>query len=122
MNAEPFQDDEIVIDELEVHFRVGVPDEERALPQRLLITVGLFSDLRAAAARDDLNATIDYHAVAQRIARLGDHKSWKLIETLAEDVAALALSEFRPRAVEVEVKKFILSETRCVSVRIRREA
>jgi dihydroneopterin aldolase len=114
--------DRIIIDDLEVRYRVGVPEAERAQAQRLLITVEMECSVVAAAAGDDLTKTIDYYAVTQRLLRLGEGRSWKLIETLAVEIAELILREFGPRAVTVEVKKFILPETRHVAVRVRREA
>ena len=50
----------------------------------------------------------------------GEGRSWKLIEKLAADIAALVLSDFGAEAVSVEVKKFIIPETRHVSVRMTR--
>jgi dihydroneopterin aldolase len=102
--------------DLEVFCRVGVPDAERAQPQRLLLTVELQLDTTRAAARDDLAATIDYFAVAQRLLAFGEGKSWKLIETLASEIADLILREFKPEVVSVEVKKFVIPQTRFVSV------
>lgn len=112
--------DTITIKDLEVHFRVGVPDEERANPQRLLITVSMVHPLQPAAVADDLARTINYFAVTEAIKNLGRDKSWKLIETLAEDIAALVLRDFKPTQVTVEVKKFIIPQTQYVSVRIER--
>jgi FolB domain-containing protein len=119
--AHPARVDTITIADLEVHFRVGVPDEERARPQRLLITVEMRLDFTAAVQDDDLRRTIDYYAVSRRVLALGEGREWKLIERLAADIAALILAEFRPEAVSVEVKKFILPEARHVSVRLTRE-
>lgn len=112
--------DQIIIKDLEVFFSVGVPDEERAKPQRLLITLVLEHDMQRAVAGDDLDATVDYSAVTERVARLGVGKSWRLIERLADDVAGLILSEFGPTRVTVKIKKFILPETRYVAVQISR--
>ncbi len=56
--------DRIAIEDLEVFARVGVPDAERARPQRLLLTLFLSLDVAAAALADDLTRTIDYAAVA----------------------------------------------------------
>jgi len=114
--------DTITIADLEAHFRVGVPDAERARPQRLLITVEVQLDFSAAATADDLRQTIDYYAVSRRVLALGEGREWKLIEKLAADIASLVLKEFQPRSVTVEVKKFILPEARHVSVRLTREA
>ena len=112
--------DTIAIEDLEVRFHVGVPDEERAHAQRLLISVEMDLDFRAAAATDDLAKTVNYFEVQQTILRLGEGRQWKLIETLAEDVAALVLRNSLVRVVRVEVKKFILTNTRHVAVRIER--
>ena len=112
--------DLITLTDLEVSYHVGVPDEERANPQRLLLTVEMRSDFTAAAAGDDLTKTIDYYRVSRRLLAFGEGRSWKLIEKLAVDLAEFVLAEFRPASVSVEVKKFILPETRHVSVKVER--
>ena len=112
--------DTITINELEVFYCVGVPDEERAEPQRLLLTVEMEHDFRAAAVEDELSGTIDYFAVTQRLLRLGEGLHWKLIETLAVDIAQMILEDFGPTRVTVEVKKFIIPEARHVAVRVTR--
>ena len=106
----------ISIVDLEVFYRVGVPDAERAEPQRLLLTVELETDFTAAAQTDAIANTIDYFAVTQRLLKLGEGCEWKLIEKLAADVAAVILKEFRPQSVSVEVKKFIIPQARYVAV------
>ena len=110
----------ISIVDLEVFYRVGVPDVERAQPQRLLLTVELESDFSAAAKSDAIADTIDYFAVTQRLLKLGEGREWKLIEKLSSDIAGLILTEFQPRAVTVEVKKFIIPQTRHVAVSLTR--
>ena len=112
--------DTITINDLEVFYCVGVPDEERAQPQRLLLTIGMEHDFRAAAVEDELTGTIDYFAVTQRLLKFGDGVHWKLIETLAVDVAQMILEDFGPARVTVEVKKFIIPQTRHVAVRVER--
>ncbi len=111
----------ITISDLEVYYHVGVPDAERAQPQRLLLTVEMAHDFATAAAGDDLRATIDYYAVSRRLLALGEGRSWKLIETLACEIAELVLKEFGASEVSVEVKKFILPEARHVAVRVTRK-
>ena len=107
---------QITITDLEVSFHVGVPDEERTKPQRLLLTIEMEHDIRAAAANDDIAATIDYFAVSHKIIALGNGRRWKLIEKLANDVADLVLSGYRPAAVTVTVKKFPIPQAAHVSV------
>ena len=114
--------DLITIEDLEVWFHVGVPDEERTESQRLLITIELAHDLGASGATDNLTETIDYFAVCQAVKALGQAQSWKLIEALADDICMLVLDQFSPSVVRVVVKKFILPDTRWVSVEITRSA
>jgi 7,8-dihydroneopterin aldolase/epimerase/oxygenase len=113
--------DVILIEDLEVHYRVGVPDSERAEPQRLLLCVELDHEFTEAASMDDVRRTIDYYAVTRRLLGFGKGRSWRLIETVAVDVAELVLAEFHAAAVRVTVKKFILTETRHVAVRVERK-
>jgi dihydroneopterin aldolase len=113
--------DTIVISDLEVRLRVGVPDDERREPQRLLLTVEMRTDFAAAIKTDSIAATIDYFAVSQALLKFGDGREWRLIEKLAADVAEMILARFHPAAVSVEVKKFIIPQARFVSVRVTRE-
>ena len=106
----------ITIVDLEVFLHVGVSDEERATPQRLLITVDMDYDFSSAALSDRLTKTIDYYQVAQKILGYGRGRSWKLIEKLASEVADMVLGEYRPQNVFVEVKKFSVPQARYVSV------
>jgi dihydroneopterin aldolase len=106
----------ISIVDLEVFYHVGVPDEERARPQRLLLTLELESDFIAAARTDTIADTVDYFAVTQRLLKFGEGRSWKLIEKLATDIGAAVMSEFNVSGLRIEVKKFIILQARYVSV------
>mmetsp|Transcript_9687 Transcript_9687/g.26820 ORF Transcript_9687/g.26820 Transcript_9687/m.26820 type:complete len:286 (-) Transcript_9687:3130-3987(-) len=116
--------DKISIQDLEAKCLVGVLDEERAQPQKLLISMDLImnKDLSNIATME-LDQTIDYAAVCQAVTDLtqNHNNSWKLIETLATVTADLILREFQPEAVTVEVKKFILPNTQWVSAQVTRQ-
>ena len=111
---------QISIVDLEVFYRIGVPDAERAQPQRLLLTVEMDFDFAAAAKSDAIADTIDYFAVSQRLLKFGDGREWKLIEKLAADIADTILAEFKPQSVTVEVKKFVIPQARHISVVVSR--
>jgi dihydroneopterin aldolase len=112
--------DKIIIKDLAVHYRVGVPDQERSQPQRLLLTVEMLHDFAAAVAGDDLNHSIDYDALSRRLLEFGNDRSWRLIESVAVHIAEMILEEFRPEGVFVEVKKFVIPEAKYVSVTVVR--
>jgi dihydroneopterin aldolase len=80
--------DKIKITDLEVFYQVGVADEERAKPQRLLVSVEMEHDFRTAISRDNLAETLDYFAISQRLLRFGEDCHWQLIETLARAAVA----------------------------------
>jgi FolB domain-containing protein len=106
----------ITIVDLEVFYCVGVPDEERAKPQRLLVTVDMSLDFTSAIASDRVERTINYQTVADELLKFGEGRSWKLIEKLASNIADLVLAKYTPDAVMVEVKKFSIPQARFVSV------
>jgi FolB domain-containing protein len=111
----------ITITDLEVFYCVGVTDQERARPQRLLLTVELDFDFTSAALSDRIEATLDYNEIVQDLLAYGEGRSWKLLEKLAANIADRILSRCRPEAVAVEVKKFAIPQARYVSVALRRK-
>lgn len=112
--------DKIVIHDLEIRMRVGTVDAERNWPQRLLATLEMEHDMTQAMQTDDLHYALDYEKVVKRLQDWGAEKQWKLLETMASDIADLILKEFKPFSVSVQLKKFELPLTAGVSVQIDR--
>ena len=115
-------EDEIEIRGLKVFSRIGVPEEERAKPQELLIDLRVFPRDGMGGLDDRIERTTDYAAVADEVRELCERGTRALIETLAEEIAALVLDRHESREVEVEVRKFILPDCDYVAVKLRREA
>ncbi len=116
--------DQIALRGLRVIARHGVLDAERRDGQEFVLDAVLWLDTRAAAAGDDLSRTIDYGALADRLVRLAEEPPVRLIETLAERLAAGCLSESLVAEVEITVHKPqapIAHPFDDVSVTIRRE-
>ncbi len=112
--------DEIHISGLRLTTHIGVPDEERAGSQVLEADVVLRINGRFEAMNDEIDATIDYAAVAARLQALAAERPRKLIETLAAELAACVLQEFGAAGVTIELRKHILPDTNHVAVRIVR--
>jgi FolB domain-containing protein len=108
----------IAIADLEVFFCVGVTDEERAKPQRLLISVDMTLDFSVAAVSDRIEKTINYQDVANELLKYGDGRNWKLIEKLATNLADFILARYKPHGVSVEIKKFPFPNARHVAVTV----
>lgn len=113
-------DDLIRIEALELMARVGVPDLERAEPQRLTVSIILQPGRTFGDLCDDLARTIDYAAVCEDLHDFVAGRADKLIETLAHEMAGRLLERFGLARVELELRKFVLPETRYVAVRVVR--
>ena len=97
--------DRILIADLPVSCQIGVPDEERSEQQELRIDLELETDVRDAAAGDDFEKTVDYASVSGLVQRTAAARPRKLIETLAEDLARVALDSLAIESVRVRVRK-----------------
>ena len=106
----------ITIVDLEVFYCVGVTDEERAQPQRLLLTVDMSLDFSSASVSDRIERTINYQRLANELLSFGEGRSWKLLEKLVAKIAERVMLEYHPDSVLVEVKKFSIPQARFVSV------
>lgn len=106
--------------DLKLSCRVGVPDRERAKAQKLLCTVVFpVPNLKKAATSDRLAHTINYHSLSRRLQSTARQGQRKLIEKLAAELAQAAFRQFPLPWIEIELKKFILPETRHISLRVR---
>ena len=112
--------DQIHIEALEVRAHIGVPEAERAAPQRLTVTLTLEPKAHFRTLGDQIEATVDYAAVCEAVKALAAARPRRLVETLAEEIATELLARFPIRHIAVEVRKFILPETDYVAIRIER--
>jgi dihydroneopterin aldolase len=112
--------DRIMIKGLQVAARIGVPDRERAVPQRLEIDAVLEGSFRGL--HDDLGRTADYAAAAEWLRKACASVEFRLLESLADHLATGLLQNFPMiAAAEVEIRKFILPTAAHAAVAVRRE-
>lgn len=95
--------DAIVVRGIRAEGRHGLPGE-RDTPQPFVVDVELRYGLKAAAAADRLDETIDYGAIACEVRDVIESTSVELIETLAESIAE-RLGAFGADSVRVFVSK-----------------
>jgi dihydroneopterin aldolase len=112
--------DRIHIENLQIQARIGVPDEERAHPQRLTVSVTLEPAVGFTGLEDRIENTIDYAAVCEQIKSSAASRPRSLVETFAQELAERLLAQFPIRHIVVEVRKFILTDTDYVAIRIER--
>lgn len=86
--------DTIFIRGLRIESIIGVYDWERRVKQIIVLDVEMATDIRKAAASQNLNDTLDYHAIAMRLSVFVQEEKFLLLETLAERCAELLQREF----------------------------
>jgi dihydroneopterin aldolase len=111
---------QIHIEQLEIFARVGVPDIERATPQRLTASITLWPATDLCDLNDDVNRTVNYSTVREETKKFAAKRSDKLIETLASELAGHLLTHFPVTGVAIELRKFVLPDAQYVAVRVSR--
>lgn len=86
--------DIIYLNNLQVDAVIGIYEWERRTRQRLILDIEIGVDIRAAAGTDNIDDTLNYKAVAKRVIAYVSDSRFQLVETLAENMAAIILSEF----------------------------
>ncbi len=86
--------DTVFIEGLEIDTVIGAYDWERGIRQCLRLDLQMGWDIRLPALNDELALALDYSVVCQRIQDFAAEASFILVETFADRLAQLLLSEF----------------------------
>jgi dihydroneopterin aldolase len=97
--------DTIFIEQIEFYGYHGASDEEQSVGHRYSVDVELRYDVRRAGRTDRLDDTVNYSRVAKRVAAIGAAEQFRLLEALAERLAAVILDEFPVESVRLRVRK-----------------
>ena len=114
--------DKIFLNGMKVDTLIGVYDWERTRVQKLVLdlTIGLPEN---GVRDDDIQHTIHYGKVCQRVREALKQRDFQLLESLAEFIATLIFDEFQAAFVRVKiVKPGILPDVREVGIEIERYA
>ena len=117
----PFSD-RIHIEELEISARIGVPEGERATPQRMTVTISFWPYRQTRDLADKIDKTINYSKVAEETRNFVRGQSVNLIETLADRLATHLMKAFPIQKITLEVRKFPLRDAKYVSATVTRTA
>lgn len=113
--------DTIFLTDMRVDTVVGIWDWERKIRQTVAIDLEMGFDIRAAAASDSIDDTLNYKLVAKRVQQFVADSSFQLVETMAERIAGIVLDEFDIAWIQVRVNKpGAIRGARDVGVLIRR--
>ncbi len=74
---------ELILKNLGLDVKLGYSEEERVLPQRVLVQIKLqFASVPVACTTDNLHDTFCYATLSCELQKFCDHHSFKLIESL----------------------------------------
>lgn len=114
--------DIVYLTDLHADCIIGVYDWERKYKQTLIFDLEMGTDIRRAGETDDLQYTIDYAAVAQRVVRYVEASEFKLIESIADGIENIILNEFGVKWMRLKInKKGAVPEARDVGIIIERQ-
>jgi dihydroneopterin aldolase len=95
--------DTLKISGLSVATQIGVHTWEQRISQPLLLDISMSFD--CSQCEDELSNTIDYDSLCSKVTEFIESNAFKLIETVANQVAALIKKEFNVEQVTVSVSK-----------------
>ncbi len=112
--------DKLILADLTVPCHIGVTESERQTAQSLWIDVELDIDAAHAAESDDIVDAIDYARLISLIEAEISNRPFRLLETVAQEVAELILDTFHLTTVLVRVKKRAVAHLGFAAVEIVR--
>lgn len=97
--------DIIYLRALKVDTIIGIYEWERQIKQTVIIDLEMAADIRKAARSDHIDDTLNYKAVAKRLIEFISHSEFQLVETLAERITEIVLTEFSVPWVKLQLNK-----------------
>jgi len=113
--------DIIFLGGLEVETIIGIYDWERVTKQTVILDIEMAFDIQKAAETDDIQYTLDYKTVSQRIVSFVEASQFLLVEKLISEIADIIRSEFNVPWVRITLnKKGAISAAKDVGIIIER--
>lgn len=97
--------DKIYLHGLQCECVIGVWKWEQQITQTLVLDIDVATDISSAAKSDDLQDTLDYQKLADRVIEFAQAKPYDLMETLIEQLAEMILKEFSLPWVRIQLDK-----------------
>ncbi len=113
--------DIVFIEDLAVETVIGIYDWERKIRQKVVFNIEMGTDIKPAATTDTIDEALDYKAVAKRVISFVEQSDFQLVETMAERVAEIILTEFDVRWLSLKLSKpGAVRGSKAVGVKIER--
>ncbi len=97
--------DIIFIENISTEAIIGIHKFEKVLPQKLIISVELGTDITKAAETDDVQYALNYDAISHFIDDFVKLSKYELIETLAENLVKSLFDNFSMQSIKLRIQK-----------------
>lgn len=97
--------DKVFIHELTTFASIGAYEWEHTIKQRLIFNIEMAWDFSQAVASDDVAYCLNYAEVSQTVIDFVESRPFKLVETVAHQVADLLQQKYQIRALRIELHK-----------------
>lgn len=111
----------VFVKDLEIIALLGVLEQEKIKPQRIIVNIDLSVSEGEAKIEDDIRNVVSYETVVRKVERIVAQGHVNLVETLAERIALASLADPRVLAARVRIEKpDIIPNARSVGVEVER--
>ncbi|SUT85449.1 dihydroneopterin aldolase [Actinobacillus ureae] len=97
--------DKVFIHELTAFVSIGAYDWEHTIKQRLIFNIEMEWDFTQAAKTDDVQYCLNYAEVSEKVLQFVESKPFKLVETVAHQIADLLQQTYNIQALRIELHK-----------------
>lgn len=97
--------DIIYLRDLRIDTVIGIYGWERQVKQTIVLDLEMATDIKKAADSDKIEDTLNYKAVAKRLIDFVSHSEFELVETLAERITEVVLTEFNVPWLRLQLNK-----------------
>ncbi len=113
--------DIVYIRNLRIDTIIGIFDWEREVRQTVSLDLEMGTDISRAASTENIQFALDYKAVSDRLLDFIGNSEFLLVETMAEQVASIIMTEFQVPWLRLRVgKPGAISQAEDVGVLIER--
>lgn len=113
--------DIIFIEDLRIDAIIGIYDWEREVRQTVALDIEMAADIARPASTEKIDDALNYKAVAKRLIAYTEASQFQLVETLAENLVNIILTEFDVPWCRLKLSKLgAVTGSRSVGVIIER--
>jgi dihydroneopterin aldolase len=97
--------DKVFIKHLEIDTIIGIYEHERTAAQQVIFDIELSTDVSKAAGSEDINDALNYKTLTDELKDYVGGSSFLLIETMAEEVAKLIMTNYGVQWLQLTLHK-----------------